>query len=322
MVENKKRKKKGEAGARLKEQQAVQEKVIADKPKTFTVDGKQVSESEFEKSKRTTGTSQKSTKESELLAQKAEATRVGLKEAGATLTPQIVAGLQAREQAQVAQAPVLREEGVFEDRPTEQVDLTREAFTGEGIAEIKQEAGTELVQQRLIKFSPEERNDAKAKIVNSIQDTVGAGILSSKTVGEVASGVPFVGDIITGITGDRGEIVQNVQSSLEARNQMATKIGTLVKEGSMDAEDGFKALKKMEAELNADVTILKREAILSPAVRRSGEIIDIQVDLLELEQEIFDAKIQVAGGAIQETDPSIINTRLKEIDDINRRANR
>ena len=138
----------------------------------------------------------------------------------------------------------------------------------------------------------------------------------------MASGVPFVGDIITGITGDRGEIVQNVQSSLEARNQMATKIGTLVKEGSMDAEDGFKALKKMEAELNADVTILKREAILSPAVRRSGEIIDIQVDLLELEQEIFDAKIQVAGGAIQETDPSIINTRLKEIDDINRRANR
>ena len=128
MVENKKRKKKGEAGARLKEQQAVQEKVIADKPKTFTVDGKQVSESEFEKSKRTTGTSQKSTKESELLAQKAEATRVGLKEAGATLTPQIVAGLQAREQAQVAQAPVLREETINPRRlrvPTKKCPLNQ-----------------------------------------------------------------------------------------------------------------------------------------------------------------------------------------------------
>jgi len=286
-------------------------------PPVITRDGvvqKPQTKEEREIEKRNTGTPQQSERDKELIAKKQEATRVGLKGAGETLTPQIVGQLEQRTEAQEAQAPVLREAGVFEDRPTETTDLIKPITTEEGARQFAEQAGTELVEQRIIQFGG--TTGVKKKIVDSIQDTVGTAIFGAKGIGEVFGDVAIVGEIITGITGDRGEVVQNIQSSLEARNQMAAKIGTLVKEGSMDSSEGFRALNIMEQELHADLTILKREAILSPAVRRSGEIIDIQVDLLELEQEIFDSKIQVAGGALQETNPSILLQRLDELEEL------
>lgn len=278
----------------------------------FQAEGKAVSRFDIERIKRETGTSQQSQQDIQLQKEKAEALRVGIRERGDILTPDIRGQIVERTVTQEAQVPALQEAGVFEERPTEQEDLLKPITTEEGIEQFKIEAGSELVEQRLIKFGG--TIGFKQQIVNGIQDTVGAGIFSVKTAGDVFGDVAIVGDIITGITGDRGEIVQNIQSSLEARNQMAAKIGTLVKEGSMDSTEGFRALARMEQEMEADISILKREAILSPAVRRSGEIIDIQVDLLELSQEIFDAKRVVAGGALQETDPFILSERLDELD--------
>lgn len=278
----------------------------------FQSEGKAVSRFDIERIKRETGTSQQSQQDIQLQKEKAEALRLGIRGKGDILTPDIRGQIVERTEAQEAQVPALQEAGVFEERPTEQEDLLKPITTPEGIEQFKIEAGSEIVQQRLIKFGG--TVGFKQQIVNGIQDTVGTSIFAAKGVGEIFGDVAIVGDIITGITGDRGEIVQNIQSSLETRKEMSARIGILVREGSMDSTEGFRALATMEQEMEADISILKREAILSPAVRRSGEIIDIQVDLLELSQEIFDAKRVVAGGALQETDPFILSQRLDELD--------
>ena len=313
MVESVTSREKRERKERLAKEKAALKAKRADLERqsgSFRIGEKAVSKKQAEQAlKDTKGTL--SAKDRETIAKKQEATRLGLKGAGEILTPENVEQLKERELRQEEQAPVLEEAGVFEDRPTEQTDLTTPIITQEGFREFEVAAGTELVQQRIVKFGG--ITGAQQEILNGIQDTVGTSLLGVKGLGEIVGDVPVVGDLITGITGDRGEVVQNVQSSLEARNQMATQIGTLVAEGSMDPAVGFKSLAVMEQNLEADLTLLKREAILSPAVRRSGEIIDIQVDLLELEQEIFDAKQRVAGGALEETDPARILQRIEEL---------
>lgn len=155
------------------------------------------------------------------------------------------------------------------------------------------------------------------KLINRLSratlKTAREAILQIRRASEITSDVPVVGDLISGILGDRPEIVQNFQSSLETKNQMATSIASDVKAGIMSTEDGFKALAALEEQTNNAEARIQQEAILSPAVRRSGELEDIQTDILELRQEIYRAKQEVAGAVIGEPDLTRLQLRLDEM---------
>lgn len=142
----------------------------------------------------------------------------------------------------------------------------------------------------------------------------GNAILSFKASGETVGDVPVVGDLITGITGDRKEVVTTVKSSLEARNQMSADIARDVLEGRLNPNDGFRAIDAIEMEVDRVEALMQREAVLSPAVRRSGELEDLQTDILELRQEIFRSRDFISQGVVTgDFDPDAAIFRIKEL---------
>jgi hypothetical protein len=154
--------------------------------------------------------------------------------------------------------------------------------------------------------------DGKNLLGNSVVD-LSRMLIVAQAGGEVFSGNQLL-DVIPNILGDRPEKVQNFQSALEAMNQMSTAISTDYINGNISQENAYLAIKTQEDRANKLEALIQREAILSPAVRRSGELADIQGDILELRQEIWRARATILSTFIdKEPDDFMLATRLEEI---------
>ena len=154
--------------------------------------------------------------------------------------------------------------------------------------------------------------DAKNLLGNSVVD-LSKMLIVAQAGGEVFSGNQLL-DVIPNILGDRPEKVQNFQSELEAMNQMSTAIATDYIGSKISQENAYLAIKAQEDRANRIEALIQREAILSPAVRRSGELGDIQGDILELRQEIWRARATILSTFIdKEPDDFMLATRLEEI---------
>jgi len=224
----------------------------------------------------------------------------------------------------------LREEAM----PTEPRELVEPAFTREGLTQIALAGEAQRKTKRYEDFINKEAqtrinklsgNDPftklkitelklKRDLAGEILKTIDGSLIVIRAGAEIVGDVPFVGDLITGIVGNRKEVVDNVKSSLEAKNEMATSISSDVRDGNLHPADGFKALDTLEKQANEAESIIQEEAILSPAVRRSGDLEDIQTDILELRQEIFRARNEIALATVTgEFDPDRGIFRLEEL---------
>lgn len=211
----------------------------------------------------------------------------------------------------------LEERGLETELPVEQKDLVQG-----GLAEIEREVADTWDNSLLAKsinwldkksidrvralYESGDRGAAtqlaieqgKMKNRNRLLNTVA----STSTVLRASNQVfplPFgIGDTLDSLLGDSEEIVNNIQSSLQARKEMATAIARDVQTGSLTAEEGLNALELMEKELNEAEARIQQEAILSPAIRRSGQLVDIQVDMLEQRQAFFRARRAIASVAV------------------------
>lgn len=231
---------------------------------------------------------------------------------------------------------LLEAQDIFGEAPSTQSEiLAGGATTAEGFAQIQQQQ-EKLLQTNRFKIALDRKTNnyidtiaaedpnraflvAQAKAQNAIGTFALDASLKALTlvrgVAETGADVPFIGDIITGILGDNKEVVNNFKSSLDKRKEIAGTTAQDVVNGYMSAEDGFNSLNELERQLDFAENEIRQRAILSPAVRRSGSLEDIQVTMLQQRQAIFRARQVIAGSVLQEPNPDALALRLQEIKD-------
>lgn len=269
-------------------------------------------------------------------AGKQEATQAAITGTEPEIQPKTTQTTVAEKQQQakeigIQQRNTLEETGIVKGFPTEQKQLVSPIGTQQGVIEVFDAAQNERVTKRLQRFlDTKQRNlvesfgdemDVQEKIQLTIikgldkvarftLDVIDNTALVARTAADVTSKVPFIGDIIVS---QREEKVQNLQSSLEAKNQMATAIASDVASGTMRQADAFKALDAIERQTNEAEAAIQQQVILSPTLRTSEALEDVQTDILELRQEIFRARTEVFGAGLVEPDPAAIALRIEEL---------
>lgn len=217
--------------------------------------------------------------------------------------------------------------GVLKELPTEPNQLVEPISTPEGRQQFldaqREESFAAKLEDKLEGRISKETKDfgglqlqairARNQVAVKALAAAEGPILLGRLVGDIAGDIPFVGGLISGILGDRKEIVREVKSSLEAKNQMSADAARDVTDGTLSVQDGFKVLDAIERQTDEAESLIQQEAILSPAVRRSNELIDIQTDILELRQEIQRGRRDIAGSVISETNPAVVALRLEEL---------
>ena len=110
--------------------------------------------------------------------------------------------------------------------------------------------------------------------------------------------VPFVGDLVTSILGNRSEIVNNVKASLDKRKEIASDVASDVESGFISVQDAFAQLDQLEIQLNDAENMIQQQAILSKAVQNSGVLIDIEITMFQQRRDLQQARLRVAEVAL------------------------
>lgn len=223
-----------------------------------------------------------------------------------------------------------RREGVFNPFPEQQNPLLAgSATSAEGFQQINEAADKELrlanwVDNKLGgRVSPEIKEAGGIRLLQArlqvqvavkFAEIADRALIAGRAGLELGTDIPFVGDIIGGIVGNRREKVNNLKSSLDKRKEMASQLSSDVKEGNVDPQTAFRTLNSLEQQLNEAESLIQQEAILSPSVRRSGILEDIQVTMLQQRQAIARARVDVASVAMGEPDMAKISNRLQELE--------
>ena len=103
---------------------------------------------------------------------------------------------------------------------------------------------------------------------------------------------------------------------LEAKKSMASDILADVREGTITAEDGWRAFQSLEKQTNEDEATIQQNLILNPQARQNpGKISDLQTDILELRQEIFRSKETLSQMVVTgEINPEGMVYRLEQLE--------
>lgn len=107
--------------------------------------------------------------------------------------------------------------------------------------------------------------------------------------------------------------IQNIQSSLETKNQIVADTARDVQDGTITAMDGFKIVEATENRVNQAEEEIRIRLIKNPAARFSQEALDIQEDIYELRLEIARARRDISLAVVGEQDPEKLTIRLKEL---------
>lgn len=201
-----------------------------------------------------------------------------------------------------------------EKRPTDQTQLggTAPFLSAEGQAEIKAATRAASPFKRIREFleartkggfdttepqTPEEAQIAvQAGLAQIGVDTIKiieTGLVGIQGIGETFREVEFVGSIIGDILGDRVEKVNNYKASLDKRKEMANDVSQNYNDGYIDLATAIASLDSLEKQLSHEEDLIQQQAILSPEVRRSGVLEDIQTTMLQQRQDLFDARNRV-----------------------------
>jgi hypothetical protein len=251
----------------------------------------------------------------------------GKSAAGEQITVEESRAAQAEEQQrQQQEAQYFGERGALEPIPTEQTELVK-PFKEGGFAEIEAQAESETLfpklnaridkkeRESLNKLPPDARF-RRASVLSSqnikrdLLDIVDRSVILARATTEIVGDVPIIGDVVKGVFGSRSEKISNLKSSLDKRKELASSIAQDVKAGYIDQETGLDAIDNLEQQLNEAEQLIKEQVILSPAVRRSGKLEDIQVTMLQQRQAIQRARIVIASTSFVEADPYEIEANI------------
>lgn len=90
---------------------------------------------------------------------------------------------------------------------------------------------------------------------------------------------------IAGVFFSSKEKVSTLKSTIETLNQMSTTISTSVADGTINGDEGLKAMQNIQKILDLREQQIQKIAISSPTVRISEELNDVQTDLFEARTE-------------------------------------
>lgn len=215
------------------------------------------------------------------------------------LTPEMVQNTltqeQQMQQQKEQQAQATAEAGTL---PTQEKTIIEPFFSKEGQQQfyegLQNKAGTQNNPTIAEALQSKDKGDV-LKAAYGLNKELFYGVITGLEMGVeyVGGNLPFgIGQMVDSALGDNKKIVGNIKSSISQMSPQINNVITAVKAG-YPAELAKEDLKAIEQNINQAERNIQQEAITSIAIRSSGDIIDIQAQLLKVRQDIFLAKAEL-----------------------------
>lgn len=245
----------------------------------------------------------------------------------------VVTGETAAAEKEAQDVKTLEAAGAFEDRPIEETDLTsgetvldrltgeesRDTFKTEKQLEKEAQIQTEreLKMQQLVADNASAYKISSNKAYYDAKEFMNNLIPAAKSSGfaalEVGATIPFVGDVVTAFIEDPQENIGNIQASIVTYKGLADDIGSEMTAGRLSTQEGLRQLNVIDQQIEDAIAEIKKQSARSVVLKTSSELVDVQADLLETQQAIFDNKQVAAGEILQEQDPKVLNANIERL---------
>jgi hypothetical protein len=261
-------------------------------PQTYSVGGLKVTKGEYDKAKAAFGTATEKEEDKDIIAMKQEATRLGLKEQGEMLTPQILENLQRRKADSTQQEATLKQKFPDLNRVAPDInpngiveDINTEGGRAQVRDELERRAGVGIYAEDVQSF-PEER--IKLLAANA-----------KAAAAEVMDIIPFAKYVMA----TNEEQFNNLKSSLDKRKETFSKFSQQVEDTTLTPEVALELIENEKQRLNEAESEIKSLAILSPSIRRSRDLEDVEVTMVQQRESLFAAEQKIlryvqSGGIV------------------------
>ena len=261
-------------------------------PQTYSVGGSRVTKEEYDKAKAAFGTATGKEEDKDLIAKKQEATRLGLKEQGEMLTPQILENLQQSKADSTQQEATLKQK--FPDLNRVAPDINPNGI----VEDINTEGGRAQVRDEL------ERRAGVGIYAEDVQSVSEERIKllaanAKAAVADVMDRIPFAKYVMA----SNEEQFSNLKSSLDKRKETFSKFSQQVEDTTLTPEVALELIENEKQRLNEAESEIKSLAILSPSIRRSRDLEDVEVTMVQQRESLFAAEQKIlrymqSGGIV------------------------
>lgn len=221
------------------------------------------------------------------------------------------------------QQRIAEQSGAINETPVEQQQLVEPITTLEGQIQATKEFYREGEIQKSInerlkgKITPELEaaggiNLAVRRGMYTIgkfgNDTINNAIKSAAITFDTIGGkLPFISDILS------TKRIDKIKSSLQNKNQIISSTVSDYEEGFITFNEAVRRINILENDTNTAEEIIQQRAILSPSIRSSGELLDVQTDFQELRIEIGRARTAIFNTAVKQPTPEDVAFRLENL---------
>lgn len=170
----------------------------------------------------------------------------------------------------------------FKEFPTERPDLIKEFNTPEGQLQVAQEvirrSGTQATPEETFKLRVEQMSRQQA-------------IVASASIKELANKIPYFGELIT----KEKKNVDSLKQELGNQINSIDAITSMAIDGTIDRQTALDQLTKLEQDVFDTQETIQQRIILSPTLRKNGDVGEIETKLYNNYIKIFNARKQLSG---------------------------